>query len=173
MLIDDYVLDIFTPPCNPNSVVYAAKALLTVDLTDALPYLNATLYEPLYNPSVEALTWKTDGHMIVFQGKSIAISNLEDRTEANQIADELIALVNDTWERRAEIEPSYHVKQRPTPLMIYKLLPQTNCKQCGDPTCYVFATKLSAGKHQLVDCPALQESDYAENLQDLQVLVPG
>jgi ArsR family metal-binding transcriptional regulator len=173
MLINDYVLDIFTPPCNPNSVVYAAKALLTVDLTEVLPYLNATLDDPIYNPSVEALTWKTQKRGVVFRGKSIAISNLEDRTEAHQIANEMIALVNDTWERRAEIEPSYHVKQRPTPLMIYKLLPQTNCRECGDPTCYVFATKLSAGQHQLTDCPVLQESDYAHNLQELQALVLG
>jgi len=40
---------------------------------------------------------------------------------------------------------------------IYKLLPQTNCKECGDPTCLAFAMKLAAGKTELALCPYLSE----------------
>lgn len=40
-----------------------------------------------------------------------------------------------------------------TGIMIYKLLPQTNCKDCGDPTCLAFAMKLAAGKAELSACP--------------------
>lgn len=38
-------------------------------------------------------------------------------------------------------------------IQIYKLLPQTNCKDCGDPTCLAFAMKLAAGKAELSQCP--------------------
>lgn len=38
-------------------------------------------------------------------------------------------------------------------IQIYKLLPQTNCKDCGDPTCLAFAMKLAAGKAELSMCP--------------------
>ena len=31
-------------------------------------------------------------------------------------------------------------------LDIYKLLPKTNCKKCGHPTCLAFAMKLATGK---------------------------
>ena len=31
-----------------------------------------------------------------------------------------------------------------TGIQIYKLLPQTNCKECGFPTCLAFALKLAA-----------------------------
>jgi acetyl-CoA decarbonylase/synthase complex subunit gamma len=40
-----------------------------------------------------------------------------------------------------------------TGIQIYKLLPQTNCKECGDPTCLAFAMKLAASKADIALCP--------------------
>ncbi|PIP67483.1 MAG: acetyl-CoA decarbonylase/synthase complex subunit gamma [Candidatus Omnitrophica bacterium CG22_combo_CG10-13_8_21_14_all_43_16] len=38
-------------------------------------------------------------------------------------------------------------------LDIYKLLPKTNCKKCGSPTCLAFAMKLAMKKATLAECP--------------------
>jgi len=38
-------------------------------------------------------------------------------------------------------------------IQIYKLLPQTNCKECGFPTCLAFAMKLAAKQVELGSCP--------------------
>ena len=38
-------------------------------------------------------------------------------------------------------------------LQIYKLLPQTNCKECGFPTCLAFAMKLAQKGTELAKCP--------------------
>ncbi len=48
-------------------------------------------------------------------------------------------------------------------LEIYKLLPQTNCKDCGYPTCLAFAMKLAAKQAALKDCPHISE-EAAEKL---------
>jgi ArsR family metal-binding transcriptional regulator len=56
-------------------------------------------------------------------------------------------------------------------MAIFKLLPQTNCKQCSEPTCYTFALRLAASQRQVSDCPALFEPQYAEKLAALQVIV--
>lgn len=40
-----------------------------------------------------------------------------------------------------------------TGLQIHKLLPQTNCKECGSNTCLAFAMKLAAKKAELSSCP--------------------
>jgi acetyl-CoA decarbonylase/synthase complex subunit gamma len=40
-------------------------------------------------------------------------------------------------------------------LDIYKLLPKSNCKKCGFPTCLAFAMKLAAGKVDVDLCPDL------------------
>ncbi len=42
-------------------------------------------------------------------------------------------------------------------LAIYKLLPKTNCKECGFPTCLAFAMKLAALQVDLADCPYVSD----------------
>jgi acetyl-CoA decarbonylase/synthase complex subunit gamma len=49
-----------------------------------------------------------------------------------------------------------------TGLEIYKLLPQTNCKDCGYPTCLAFAMKLAAKQAALKDCPHVSEEAAAK-----------
>lgn len=47
-------------------------------------------------------------------------------------------------------------------LQIYKLLPKTNCKECGFPTCLAFAMKLAAKQAELDDCPYVSEEAKAK-----------
>lgn len=49
-----------------------------------------------------------------------------------------------------------------TGIQIYKLLPQTNCKECGFPTCLAFAMKLAAKQVELSDCPYVSEESQAQ-----------
>lgn len=49
-----------------------------------------------------------------------------------------------------------------TGIQIYKLLPKTNCGECGVPTCLAFAMNLAAGKAELVACPYVSEEAKAE-----------
>jgi ArsR family metal-binding transcriptional regulator len=171
MLIEQFDVEVFTPPCEPGAERYAAKAHLTTDIADALPYLNATLRGAVYLPAAKALTWKKGGHNIAFHAYEIATSNAADREEAERELRGLVDLVNKTWERRAEITPDHDTHQRPAPMALYKLLPQTNCKQCGEPTCYTFAFKLGASQKSLDDCPVLHEEGYAGKLAQLQAMV--
>ena len=47
-------------------------------------------------------------------------------------------------------------------IQIYKLLPQTNCKECGFPTCLAFAMKLAAKQVELSLCPYVSEEAKAQ-----------
>ena len=47
-------------------------------------------------------------------------------------------------------------------IQIYKLLPQTNCKDCGFPTCLAFAMKLAAKQIELELCPHISEESSAQ-----------
>ena len=176
MLIDKYDLELFTPACSPGEERFAARALLTLDISEALPYLNATLRGARYTHAARALTWTKAGHYVAFHPFEIAVSNVEDRAAARHEIESLIALVNRTWEGRSEIAPDYELHQRPTPIALFRLLPQTNCKQCGEPTCYTFALKLAAAQRKPADCPPLFELAYAEQraaLEDLLVELPA
>jgi acetyl-CoA decarbonylase/synthase complex subunit gamma len=44
-----------------------------------------------------------------------------------------------------------------TGIQIFKLLPKTNCKECGVPTCLAFAMNLASGKAELDACPYVSE----------------
>ncbi len=44
-----------------------------------------------------------------------------------------------------------------TGIEIYKLLPKTNCGDCGVPTCLAFAMNLASGKVELSACPHVSE----------------
>ena len=45
-----------------------------------------------------------------------------------------------------------------TGIQIFKLLPKTNCGECGVPTCLAFAMALAAGKAELDKCPYVSEA---------------
>ena len=47
-------------------------------------------------------------------------------------------------------------------IQIYKLLPKTNCKDCGFPTCLAFAMKLAAKQAELSACPHVSAEAAAE-----------
>lgn len=55
-----------------------------------------------------------------------------------------------------------------TPLEIYKLLPQSNCKCCVLPCCLAFAAAVVGGQRKLSDCPDLSETTIAKLSGSLQ-----
>lgn len=171
MIIEAYDVDVFTPPCDPGAERFAAKALLMTDISEVLPYLNATLRGAVYTQAANALTWKKGGHNIAFHAYEIATSNVEDHEEAVKELEGLVDLVNRTWERRGEITPDFVLHQRPTAMALYKLLPATNCRQCGQPSCWNFALKLAAAQVGLNACPALEEPAFAERRGSLDALL--
>jgi len=56
-------------------------------------------------------------------------------------------------------------------MAVYKLLPATNCRQCGQPSCWNFALKLVAAQVELAACPPLGELIFAERLVALEALL--
>jgi hypothetical protein len=55
-----------------------------------------------------------------------------------------------------------------TPLEIYKILPQTNCRKCILPSCLAFAAAVVAGQKKLQDCPDLAKSTVEKFARQFQ-----
>ena len=49
-----------------------------------------------------------------------------------------------------------------TGIQIFKLLPKTNCKECGVPTCLAFAMNLASSKAELDACPYVSDEARAQ-----------
>jgi acetyl-CoA decarbonylase/synthase, CODH/ACS complex subunit gamma len=59
-----------------------------------------------------------------------------------------------------------------SPLEAYKYLPQTNCTECGQPTCMAFASTLIDRSGKPTDCPPLvKEKKFAKKLAELEKLL--
>jgi ArsR family metal-binding transcriptional regulator len=155
MLLKRYTKKIFRPECNPGFESVHCIAHLNQDVSEVLPYLNAVLggYEYLKDPPTVIL--RSQGKLITVHGNKIAINALRDEAEADKILEWLKREINETWENRDDIEPSYEGSPKPKVIEILKLLPKSNCKECGDPTCMVFAARMAEGVKGPEDCPPL------------------
>jgi len=168
-LILGYRLDVTTPDCVPETTLWRADMYLDGDIGEVLPYLNASLEHCNYDHDTKVLLWDAQGRRYAFRPYEIAIAPVEDREDAKAVADTVVDMINDIWNRRHAIEPSLEGKRQPPNLLdIYKLLPRTNCKECGLLTCMAYASDLREGKAELAQCPQLSRPQYAENLLKLR-----
>jgi len=53
-----------------------------------------------------------------------------------------------------------------SPLALYRLLPGSNCRQCGLPTCLAFAAAVIKAQRRIGDCPCLDQA----TLEQLEVI---
>jgi ArsR family metal-binding transcriptional regulator len=160
-LICGYTLKLVTPECHANADWFRAYAYLQDDISEVLPYLNAELDNSDYDHEGKILLATGDRKKYAFRPYEIAIVPVTSREEAKSLAERMIATVNNIWKRRGEIEPDTSGREPPPDILgIYKLLPGTNCKQCGYATCLAFATALRKDSARLRLCPHLSEQDY-------------
>src|SRR4030042_850522 len=68
-----------------------------------------------------------------------------------------ISSINDIYARRSYITPDYTQYRYQPVLDIYRLLPRTNCGECGFQNCMAFAVAVSAKKILPNQCPSLRD----------------
>lgn len=155
MLLKDYRLEIFNNECMPGAISVQCIAHLAQDISAALPYLNTVLGGFEYVEHPPAVTFKVHGKLIAVHGRKIAANALKDEEEARKVIEWLKREINNAWENRDRIPPSTKGAPRPNIIEILKRLPKTNCRDCGEPTCMVFATRLAEGGKVVDDCPSI------------------
>jgi len=158
MLLESYTKEIFNNECMPSAMSVQCFAHLDEDISEALPYLNAVLGGFTYTKDPPSVTFKSQGKLITVHAKKIAINALKDEDEATKIIEWLKREINSAWEKREKIEPLYEAAPQPRVIEILKLLPKTNCKECGQPTCMVFAAQVAEGAKGPEGCPPLDDA---------------
>ena len=160
-LLKTFQKEIFRPECNPEFQSLHCVAHLDQEISAVLPYLNAVLggFEYLKDPP--AVIFKVHGKLITVQGRQIAVNALKNEEEADKILAWLKNEINSAWENRNNIEPSCEGAPKPKIIEILRLLPQTNCGKCGEPTCMVFAARLAEGIHSADQCPEAADQQKA------------
>lgn len=157
MLLKHYTKEIFRPDCNPQFQSLHCFAHLQEDIGEVLPYLNTRLGGTQYIENPPTLMLQVQGQLIALHPRKIAINALKSEKDADKILNWLKNEINDTWEKRDTISPSFKAAEKPKLIEVLKLLPKTNCKKCSQPTCTVFASLVIQGVKAAEDCPELDE----------------
>ncbi len=160
-LIKEYDLELCNPACHRGASVWAAKVCLSEDTSEVMPYLNAVLERAVYDGDNHYIIWKEGDRKYALRPYELAVSLILDREQAAELVEKAVAEINRVWEQRDGITPDHSRKTPPRVLDILKLLPRTNCGDCGLQSCMAFAAGLVEGSHSLEDCPPLAEDGEA------------
>jgi ArsR family metal-binding transcriptional regulator len=163
-----YDLQMDTPGCVPGSEYWNATAHFDEDMSEVFPYLNAVWKNVIYSPAAKQITWRREGGAVALKPKEITISNMPDRDTAVVEMEKVVAEINRIWMDRENITPLEVSRKRLVAMEVYQLLPQTNCRACGEASCFVFAGKVATGQADVQACTPLFEKDqYDEKRQAL------
>jgi ArsR family metal-binding transcriptional regulator len=160
-----------TLPCLADPMKIRVIAEVSEEIQEVFPYLNAVLKGCIYNHPANTLTIRKDQKLITLLALHITLAKIEDEKEAEEILRWLKDLINDTYENRAKIEPNYSMAAELKALDIFKLLPGTNCKRCGETTCLAFAVKLVGRDTEIKKCDPLFSEKYQEKQKVLVELL--
>ncbi len=162
-----------TLPClaEPGKIIVIGEPSRRLD--EVLPYL-ATLPNVIsYNPESCTLTLRRQPGFISLYSEKAYITKVLDAEEGLQLFKALVDAINATWDHREELVAMTARKSAPRPLDIWTLLPQTNCKKCGEATCMAFACNLLLQERELDECTPLQEDQaFTERRATLQAMLP-
>jgi ArsR family metal-binding transcriptional regulator len=161
MLLNSYKIT-RTLPCLADPEKIRVIAEISDEIHEVFPYLNTILKGCIYNHPALTLTIKKDGKLLTLHAHHITLAKIEDEKEAEEILAWLRDLINGTYEKRDQIEPNYSMTAELKALDIFKLLPATNCKKCGELTCLAFAVKLVGRDTEISKCDPLFSEKYQE-----------
>ena len=152
-------------PCtaDPERIKFLAHA--DKPLEDVLPVLYLAIPNAKYSEKLGALSYMHQQHLItIFANGRIGITYVKDKNEAEQLVEEARKWINRAFiYLKTRGKPSSEIiqaKKELNPVKIYDLLPKTNCKMCGEQSCFAFAAKLLNGEKTLQDCPPLESKEY-------------
>ncbi|MGB9628981.1 MAG: (Fe-S)-binding protein [Thermodesulfobacteriota bacterium] len=154
-------------PCIADPEKIRVIAEVSDEIHEVFPYLNSILKGCIYNHPALTLTIRNEEKLITLHANHITMTLIEDEKEAHEILNWLKDLINETYEKKDQIEPNYSSGDSLKPSDIHKLLPGTNCKECGMRSCLAFAFKLVDQKLEIEKCRPLFTDQFKEKRRNL------
>ena len=162
-----------TLPClaDPGKIIVIAQPSRNLD--GVLPLVAAVAPNIIsFNPNAGTLTLRRQPGFITFYPDKVVIIQVKDTDEGLELLSAIRDLVNQCWDRRDTIQPATAARRAPRPLDVWTLLPQSNCKRCGEATCMAFAFLLLQQKRAVEECPVIaSDPALADRRAQLMALV--
>lgn len=148
-----------TLPClaEPGKIIVIGKP--NRSLADVLPYLATLPGIIAYNPDAHTLTFRRPAGFMTLYVDRVYITQVGSAAEGLELLAALKDAINATWDQREQLVAVTLARRAPRPLDVWTLLPQTNCRQCGEATCLAFAVGLLQHKRSVIECPPLHADE--------------
>ena len=148
-----------TLPClaQPGRIIVIGKPDRSLD--EVLPYLATLPGIIAYNPAAHTLTFRRPAGFMTLYTDCVYITQARNTDEGLELLAALKDAINATWDNRQQLVAVTLARHAPRPLEVWSLLPQTNCRQCGEATCMAFAVGLLQHKRSVIECPPLHAND--------------
>lgn len=134
---------------------FSAKFQFDGSIAPLFPFLNAEIKGALYNGDPEYIKFLYKNRLCILYPQEGAFTSVENHGDAIDYLHLLEELLQDIQARQESILPNHRQITVVSPLDIYKILPGTNCKECGYNTCLAFAAALSRQYTSHIKCPYL------------------
>jgi DNA-binding CsgD family transcriptional regulator/ArsR family metal-binding transcriptional regulator len=132
-----------------------ARLEVTADLSPLFPYVNGSVKGARYFDNPERIQFLFEGVQTTLFAQEIIAAAFKDHDHVLKFGENLLCFLNELFEKRHSIQPDYRKSKNLSALDVYKILPRTNCRACGLPSCLAFAGALSTGKATVRQCPGL------------------
>jgi ArsR family metal-binding transcriptional regulator len=161
MLLNSYKITRILP-CIADPEKIRVIAEVSDEIHEIFPYLNAIIKGCIYNHPALTLTIRNEEKLITLHAMHVTMTLIEDEKEAHEMLNWVKDLINQTYQNKDQIEPNYSEGGQLKPSDIQRLLPGTNCKECGFRSCLAFAFKLVDQKIEIVKCLPLFSDQFKE-----------
>ncbi|THB75272.1 MAG: hypothetical protein D3926_20490 [Desulfobacteraceae bacterium] len=126
---------------------------LSINIEFLFPFINAVARNAQLFDNPPHIRFSFEHTLCVLYPDRGLASPFDDKEDAGAFMVRFIAYLNDIYHRQESIEPRHKCFSHTATTQILKLLPQTNCNECGFNTCMAFAAML--GRQQTIPgrCP--------------------
>ena len=140
---------------NPGSKIWSASFRLDQEIRHLFPYINASLDDALYYERPEHVRFTFNGYRCFLYPDLVAAHFFETKAAAKDFIAGFIDFLNGVEDQKKNTKPNYE-RIKPIPIIdILRILPKTNCRECGYLTCMAFAAAVMKGKAAADKCPGL------------------
>jgi len=119
------------------------------------PYINATFQDAKFYDQPEYVQFNMDGIHCTLYPNDVIAAPFTEQDQALKFVKRLFDFLNDLYVNKDSLKPNFKKYSPVSVFDIFKLLPQTNCKECGYPTCMAFAAAISKSETTPDKCPDL------------------
>jgi DNA-binding CsgD family transcriptional regulator/ArsR family metal-binding transcriptional regulator len=141
---------------EPTTSVYGAKFHIQNNISFLFPYINEILPGAQYYSVPQYIKFKLADHLCALYPNEGIFAPVKNHIDAVDYLRTLLKFIQKTFQNQTTITPNDREYTPVSAVDIYKLLPGSNCRECGFQTCMAFAAALARQQTSLLKCPYLE-----------------